>query len=199
MPEKWIGMLAALLVHNPASVVAMPAPIPHLSLATGATIFGLSPEEADSLLGSLLKTLILLANLIGGLVIGVGLLRGVLAYVRNLIDAHGGEVPKEAIRLSLGRSLSLALEFQLAADILGTALNPSLRDIETLGAIIVLRTVLNFFLGRELDAAQRREQAVAGLGQTGSLPEESTPSPVKPRSGSTIESANRAQREEEDP
>ena len=29
MPEKWIGMLAAFLVHNPASVVAMPAPIPH--------------------------------------------------------------------------------------------------------------------------------------------------------------------------
>ena len=191
-------MLAALLAYNPASVVAMPVPIPHLSLVMGATIQGLSPEEADSLLGSLLKTLILLANLIGGLVIGVGLLRGVLAYVRNLIDAHGGEVPKEAIRLSLGRSLSLALEFQLAADILGTALNPSLRDIETLGAIIVLRTVLNFFLGRELDAAQRREQAVPGLGQTGSLPDKSTPSSDRPRSRPTIEPANRAQREEED-
>ena len=130
MPEKWIGMLAALLAYNPASVVAMPAPIPHLSLVMGATIPRLSPEEGDSLLGSLLKTLILLANLIGGLVIGVGLLRGVLPYVTNLIHADGGEVPKEAIRLSLGRSLSLALEFQLAADILGTALNPSLRDSE---------------------------------------------------------------------
>jgi uncharacterized membrane protein len=165
----------------------------------GATIPRLSPEEGDSLLGSLLKTLILLANLIGGLVIGVGLLRGVLAYVTNLIHADGGEVPKEAIRLSLGRSLSLALEFQLAADILGTALNPSLRDIETLGAIIVLRTVLNFFLGRELDAAQRREQAVPGLGQTGSLPDKSTPSPDRPRSRPTIEPANRAQREDEAP
>ena len=65
-------------------------------------------------------------------------------------------MPDEAIRLSLGRSLSLALEFQLAADILGTALNPTLRDITTLAAIAALRTAPNYFLGRELRDAQQR-------------------------------------------
>jgi len=66
---------------------------------------------------------------------------------------------KEAIRLELGRSLALALEFQLGADILGTALNPSLQDILTLGAIVILRTVLNFFLGRELKDEANRVKA----------------------------------------
>jgi uncharacterized protein DUF1622 len=52
-------------------------------------------------------------------------------------------VPKQVIHLSLGRSLALAIEFQLGADMLGTALDPTLNDILVLAAGGVLRTVLN--------------------------------------------------------
>lgn len=111
--------------------------------------------ELSAVLRDVLQALIFLANLSGGLVVGVGVLRGLLAYLTGLV-AREGDVPREAIRLSLGRSLALALEFQLGADILGTALDPTLRDIGTLAAIVVLRTVLNYFLGRELAEAVRR-------------------------------------------
>jgi uncharacterized membrane protein len=77
----------------------------------------------------------------------------------DLVRAQGSEVPKEAIRLSLGQSLALALEFQVGADILGTALDPTLNDILVLAAIVVLRIVFNFFLGRELREAAERERA----------------------------------------
>ena len=127
-----------------------------LVLAEGAAGLGGVLDWLDGeVLSLILRAFIILANLAGGLVIGVALVRGLVTYLADLIGRQG-DVPKEGIRLSLGRSLALALEFQLGADILGTALNPTLRDIGLLAAIVVLRTVLNFFLGRELDEAERR-------------------------------------------
>ena len=63
---------------------------------------------------------------------------------------------KEEVRLRLGRWLAVALEFELAADILRTAVAPTWNEIGQLAAIVVLRTVLNYFLQQEIDKAQRR-------------------------------------------
>ena len=54
------------------------------------------------------------------------------------------------VRLGLGRFLALGLEFQLASDILRTAIAPTLREIAELAAVAAIRTALNFFLGREI-------------------------------------------------
>jgi uncharacterized membrane protein len=54
------------------------------------------------------------------------------------------------IRLTLARYLGLALEFELGADILGTAVSPSWDQIGKLGAVAVIRTGLNFFLSMEM-------------------------------------------------
>lgn len=62
---------------------------------------------------------------------------------------------QEDIRLELGRWLALALEFELAADILRTAVAPSWDEIGKLAAIIVLRTALNYFLRKEIEKAAR--------------------------------------------
>jgi uncharacterized membrane protein len=113
----------------------------------------------DAVLSDLLQTLIFTANVAGGLVVGVAIVRGLLTYIAELIQTRGGDVPKEGIRLSLGRSLALALEFQLGADILATALNPTTKDITILAAIVILRTALNYFLQRELAEAQKRQEA----------------------------------------
>ncbi|WP_234795091.1 DUF1622 domain-containing protein [Hymenobacter arizonensis] len=59
-----------------------------------------------------------------------------------------------AIRLTLARYLALALEFQLGADILSTAIAPSWEQIGQLGAIAVIRTALNYFLSREMKVEQ---------------------------------------------
>jgi uncharacterized membrane protein len=63
----------------------------------------------------------------------------------------------EHMRLRLARWLAVALEFTLAADILRTAVAPTWDDIGKLAAIAALRTVLNFFLQREIEAAARAE------------------------------------------
>ncbi|UAK23853.1 DUF1622 domain-containing protein [Sphingomonas nostoxanthinifaciens] len=66
---------------------------------------------------------------------------------------------KEAVRLKLGRWLAVALELELGADILRTAVAPTWNEIGQLGAIVVLRTALNFFLQKEIDGAQARRTA----------------------------------------
>jgi uncharacterized membrane protein len=53
-------------------------------------------------------------------------------------------------RMIFGGWLVVALEFQLAADIAGTIVSPSSVHLIELGAIALIRTFLNYFLGKEL-------------------------------------------------
>lgn len=57
----------------------------------------------------------------------------------------------EDVRMRLGRGLSLALEFEVAADILRTAVAPTWTQIAQLAAIVALRTALNYFLQLEIE------------------------------------------------
>jgi uncharacterized membrane protein len=62
---------------------------------------------------------------------------------------------RSAAWTSFARWLLLALEFELAADILRTAIAPTWTDIGQLGAIAVIRTFLNYFLERDLENSRR--------------------------------------------
>ena len=84
---------------------------------------------------------------IGALIIAAGVLVALGQIARSLLS---GNVNFNAIRLLLARYLALALEFQLAADILSTAIAPSGAEIAKLGAIAIIRTGLNYFLGKEM-------------------------------------------------
>jgi uncharacterized membrane protein len=125
-------------------------------LFSAITSITLGNFNTDAALTWLLTAVIFLANLAGGIVVGVATIRGLFLYVTSLIRDRGEDIPKESIRLSIGRSLTLALEFQVGADILSTAREPTQRDIIVLGAIVILRTALNFFLQRELREAQKQ-------------------------------------------
>jgi uncharacterized membrane protein len=67
------------------------------------------------------------------------------------------------VRLTLGRFLALGLEFQLASDVLRTAVTPSFAELGQLAAVATIRTALNFFLSREI-AEERRQVAEADAG-----------------------------------
>jgi uncharacterized membrane protein len=68
------------------------------------------------------------------------------------------------VRLDLGRFLALGLEFQLASDLLRTAVAPSFDEIGKLAAVAAIRTALNFFLGREI--REEREEIAASRHET---------------------------------
>ena len=67
----------------------------------------------------------------------------------------------QRIRLNLSRFLTMGLEFQLAADLLGTTVAPSWDQLGRLGAIAAIRTFLNYFLAREIDDAEKDERTIA--------------------------------------
>jgi uncharacterized membrane protein len=67
------------------------------------------------------------------------------------------EPQTELLRLRLGRWLALALEFELGADILRTAIAPTWNEIGQLAAIAAIRTALNYFLQQEIDRAAHRQ------------------------------------------
>lgn len=75
---------------------------------------------------------------------------------RSSVTHHLSE--KEEVRLRLGRWLAIALEFLLAADILKTAVAPSWDDIGKLAAIATLRTLLNYFLEKEIDKEEENKR-----------------------------------------
>jgi uncharacterized membrane protein len=70
-----------------------------------------------------------------------------------------GMAPFAPVRLDLGRFLALGLEFQLAADILRTAVSPNFTELAQLAAIAAIRTALNFFLGLEIKEERQLVQA----------------------------------------
>jgi uncharacterized membrane protein len=96
----------------------------------------------------------------------VGALWIAVGFVYALVQLTSLHVHKQTasflpVRITFSRYLSLALEFQLAADILSTAIAPSWNELGKLGATAVIRTALNYFLSRDLrDFNERREREV---------------------------------------
>ncbi len=86
----------------------------------------------------------------GALIIFAGAL---IAFVRFVVVSVRTRQAASfvAVRLDLGRFLALGLEFQLASDVLSTAVAPTLEEIAKLAAIAAIRTVLNYFLRREIE------------------------------------------------
>ena len=85
----------------------------------------------------------------GALVIFVGAAAGFVRFCVSALRRRGPRGFSE-VRLNLGRFLALGLEFQLASDLLRTAVAPSFDQIGKLAAVAAIRTALNFFLAREL-------------------------------------------------
>jgi uncharacterized membrane protein len=94
------------------------------------------------------------------LVIFYGVVRAFVSWIVSIVRGPA-RVPSSRIRLDLGRSLALALEFLLAADILETVVSPSLQQVTILGAVAIIRTGLNYFLGKEMADESRELQETA--------------------------------------
>ena len=107
-----------------------------------------------------LLTLYLAAAVEVGAAVIVGFAAGeaIVRAGRGLAKRGMAADSTEEIRLRLARWLALAIEFELAADIIRTMIAPTWNDIGQLAAIIVIRTTLNFFLGRETQGAERRPE-----------------------------------------
>lgn len=133
---------------------------------TRGVVEGPSAGAAESTVYNVVQWLRLFIETTGAIIIGLGVLTSAYQFARALVPPQVESFNN--IRLTLARYLALALEFQLGADILSTAIAPSWDQIGKLGAIAVIRTALNFFLTREM-----REEKTGAAKDAGGEPEES--------------------------
>lgn len=103
------------------------------------------------------------------IIIGIAAVEATLKSLFLFVQRNAPVEKKNEVRLVLGRWLAVALELELAADILNTAVTPTWSEIGKLAAIATLRTALNFFLEREITdeskPLQRRAEQVATGGE----------------------------------
>ena len=113
---------------------------------------------AAAQVGAIVSWIELAAELVAAALIGIGIVLTLARLARSLSRQVEGY---EKSRLTLARFLALALEFQLAADVLSTAIAPTWAEIGKLGAIAVIRTALNYFLAREIKEEEKAASDVA--------------------------------------
>jgi uncharacterized membrane protein len=95
------------------------------------------------------------------LMVAIGAIEAIIRLAPALRVRGGSQSARRAAFLSLGRWLVLGLEFMLAADIVDTVISPTWEDLGQLAAIALIRTFLNYFLERDLDAAQKEATSPA--------------------------------------
>lgn len=97
-------------------------------------------------------------SFIGIIVILAGALQAIYLYLLILFkkpNQNNSSLTINSIRLILGRTIVLGLEFIVAADLIGTTTTPDYYAVGILASIVAIRTVLSFTLNRELIALSK--------------------------------------------
>ena len=108
-------------------------------------------------------------EILGVATVVVGLAAALVSGALRLLGGDGPGSVYRTIRAVFARSILLALEFLVAADIIRTvAVQPSLENVAVLGLIILIRTFLSFSLEVELDGRWPWARASSGTTSGGS-------------------------------
>ena len=100
----------------------------------------------EHLLHEYLPVVIHIIELIGIFIVVTGALKAFKDYLIGLFRDHN----VSAIRHDLGTAMVTGLEFKMAAEILRTVIVRSKEEIVMLGAIIVLREILFYFINKDM-------------------------------------------------
>jgi uncharacterized membrane protein len=86
---------------------------------------------------------------IGVVVITAGAVRSVYQLLLLITDQR---LSSNYIRLQFGNSVILGLEFMVGADIVGSLVAPDYYNLGLLAILVLVRTILSYFLNMELVA-----------------------------------------------
>lgn len=89
-------------------------------------------------------------SLIGTLVILIGAVSSVITYCKIKFSGDVTSGRMDQIRLNMGQSITLGLEFIVAADVIETTAAPDYYSVGILCIVVLVRTFLNYFLNKEI-------------------------------------------------
>lgn len=93
------------------------------------------------------------------LVVSYGALQALLGLLASALSRTADEMIGREIWLKFATWILLALEFALAADLVRTAVAPTWDDISKLAVIATIRTMLNYFLAKDIAEFDRARQS----------------------------------------
>ena len=94
-------------------------------------------------------------SIIGVFVITLGAIRSIYQLIMLLIHKRFNS---NYIRLQFGDSVILGLEFMVGADIVGSLVQPDYYNLGLLAILVLIRTILSFFLNMELAALSPKQK-----------------------------------------
>lgn len=99
-------------------------------------------------------------SFLGGCIIIFGAVYSTFHFVLEVLGKkHKGRgLNLDNIRIEFGRNIVLGLEFFIAADIIQTFIVPDYYEVGILGALVIIRTILSYFLNRELERLSEPER-----------------------------------------
>ena len=87
-------------------------------------------------------------------IILLGFFKAFVAFIRNEFSRRESDLKFwnriRKLRCGLATYLLLGLDFMIASDIISSMINPGLDALIALGGLVLVRTVIAFFLGKEL-------------------------------------------------
>ena len=92
-------------------------------------------------------------------VVSFGAIQAMAGVLRAIFTRTADEMTGREIWLKFATWILLALEFALAADLLRTAVAPTWEDIAKLAVIATIRTLLNYFLAKDIAAFDAARQS----------------------------------------
>jgi len=84
------------------------------------------------------------------LVVTFGALQALIGAAASVLRRSADEMEGRRIWIRFATWILLALEFALAADLVRTAVAPTWEDITKLAVIATIRTMLNYFLAKDI-------------------------------------------------
>lgn len=109
-------------------------------------------------LKSALESISLVIDLVGIAILLVGIIKGIILYVQSELPQReagkSGIAIIQELRCKVGLYILLALDFLIASDIIHSTVHAELSELYQLGIIVVLRTAIGYFLGKEIQEIQ---------------------------------------------
>jgi uncharacterized membrane protein len=114
----------------------------------------------EELFAQISRTTSLLVEMAAVIVVSYGAVEAFVKLLWIVVTPSATHGERKALWRRFGVWLLLGLEFELAADIIGSVISPTWKDIGELGAIAVIRTFLNYFLEKDLEETEANEAVV---------------------------------------
>lgn len=105
-------------------------------------------------LSQIVEIIVLILNAFSIIILVIGVGKSVIDFTKNETEKGTRyEIVQRNnhIKLYLGSYILLSLEVLIASDIIETILNPTIEDILILAGVVVIRTAISYFLGKEIE------------------------------------------------